>query len=178
MARLIGTRKVPTTSDGGGVWNLNDQAKFRKDGIWPVFFTGARYWRLYITESHYGNASVIIFEVALRSSTGGSNEASGKTVTASQSHLPAGNVIDGSLTTFWQAYNGGASVLPAWIQFDLTNAINIVEYAISSGSEQSNVLPKAWALQYSDNATDWTTVDTVSNEASWSNNQTRTYTVG
>jgi len=49
MSGYIGVRKVPTTSDGGEVWSLNEQAKAKKDGIWPR--AGFRYWRLYVTAS-------------------------------------------------------------------------------------------------------------------------------
>jgi hypothetical protein len=44
MARLIGARKVPTTSDGGGVWTLNQQSGFRKDRIWPQLLPEP-YWQ-------------------------------------------------------------------------------------------------------------------------------------
>jgi len=36
MSGYIGIRKVPTPLDGGGIWRVNEQAKFEKDGIWPV----------------------------------------------------------------------------------------------------------------------------------------------
>jgi len=36
MPRLIGKRRVPTVNNATGVWGLSDQAKFQRDGIWPL----------------------------------------------------------------------------------------------------------------------------------------------
>jgi hypothetical protein len=36
MAGYIGVRKVPTTSNGGGIWNIGEQANFARELIWPL----------------------------------------------------------------------------------------------------------------------------------------------
>jgi hypothetical protein len=41
MARLIGTRNVPTLINGGGLWDINQAALFRKERIWPLL---DQYW--------------------------------------------------------------------------------------------------------------------------------------
>jgi hypothetical protein len=175
MARLIGKRTVPSLGNGGGVWGLNEVAKFRRDGIWPTLFSGARYWRINFADSHYGLASVIVSEIEMKSSIGGTDLTTGKTASASIAYEPAANAIDNNNATFWQAFNALNVVLPAWLMVDFVDPVVIVEYTIRAEVTQTSSAPKTWTLQYSTNNTDWLDMHTVNNAPGWSSSELRTY---
>ncbi|NCZ64078.1 MAG: hypothetical protein EBY62_09860, partial [Cellvibrionales bacterium] len=66
---------------------------------------------------------------------------------------------------------------PAWIRYDFTDAKKIVEYTVQAQSFQWNErAPKNWTLQGSNDNTNWTTLDTQSNQTGWTQWQKRTFT--
>jgi hypothetical protein len=173
MARLIGVRKVPTTSDGGGVWGLNEQAKFRKDGVWPTLVVFARYWRLLFSEG-FSSGHLDMAEIELMSSVGGVDITPGKTVTASSydsAPYSPDKVIDDNLSTAWHT----AGPFPLWIKFDMTSSVSVVEYSIRVRNDTLLYTPKSWTFEYSNNDTDWISLHSVSNSPSWSLSEKRTY---
>lgn len=179
MSGYIGMRKVPTTDNASGVWRLDEQAKAKKDGIWPR--AGFRYWRLYVASSwstDFGFAnSLVVGELELRESVGGADETGGKTATASQEYSAASGAIDNNTGTQWQSYNGGANIFPSWLKVDIgSSPIKVAQYLINVGQYNTSG-PKSWELQYSSDNSNWVTVHTVTDAPSWSAYEARTYTV-
>ncbi|MBH5316214.1 discoidin domain-containing protein [Paenibacillus sp. GSMTC-2017] len=87
------------------------------------------------------------------------------TVTASGENAPTdvkANLVDGSSTSKWLTYNN-----TAWLQFDYGEPVTIDGYALTSAKSYNNTAdadPKSWLLQGSNDNTNWTTIDTRSNE--------------
>ena len=66
---------------------------------------------------------------------------------------------------------------PAWIRYDFTDAKKIVEYTVQAQSYQWNErAPKNWTLQGSNDNSNWTTLDTQTNQTGWGKWQKRTFT--
>lgn len=118
-----------------------------------------RYWRLSFARA----TSVIrISELALRTSVGGANVATGGTASASHTFggNSAANAFDGNATTFWNASSGLIAGEPVWLAYDFGagNDKDIVEYVVTVDSSAGTGIPEGGYLQYSDNGTTWVTV--------------------
>lgn len=112
-----------------------------------------RYWRILIIRGLSGSGSNIA-ELDLRSVSGGTNLALGKTATASSVAGPtfvAANATDGSATTFWDS--GG--ILPCSLSVDLGAATEIVEVAITVRPDAFVNSPRTFAVQSSDDNVTW-----------------------
>jgi hypothetical protein len=74
----------------------------------------------------------------------------------------------------WLGNNGGAD----WVQIDLGsgNVFLIEQYQIRDAGVAARA-PKDWTLKGSNNGSDWTTLDTRTNETGWGTFDLRTYTV-
>ena len=63
-----------------------------------------------------------------------------------------------------------------YLQLDTGESYLLLNYTITaSGDSQPNRAPKDWTLQGSNNGSDWTTLDTVTGETSWSNSESRNF---
>jgi len=73
-------------------------------------------------------------------------------------------VFDNRTDTKWLTANGFPT---GWVQFEFLNnqAFAINSYAITSANDAAGRDPKAWTLLGSNDGTNWTTVDTRSNES-------------
>lgn len=134
-----------------------------------------RYWRLYITAPGTWNS---IGELELRDSAGGADRTGSGTASASHyydgSYLPA-YACDNNTSTAW-ANAGGAP--PEWWQYDFGagNAYDIVEISLRPRATKQLECPRAFAIQYSDNGTDWTTSWSYPLVDEWKDGQTRIFT--
>ena len=119
-----------------------------------------RYWRIYITANQGAipytqiNEFVPYFENNIVSTAGA-------TATASSflnSSVGPDKAIDGATGTFWRTATGGA---PYWWQLDFGAGAEVDIDGFFLYQSLSDVDPKDYILQYSDNASDWTDVITV-----------------
>jgi len=108
------------------------------------------------------------------------NVAVGGTATASASN-PSGNegpqqAFDSNPGSKWFSFNGGPA---SWIQYDLgpTFAQKITSYAVTSANDVPARDPRNWKFQASNDGTNWTTLDTQSNQAFTYRLQTLTYSI-
>ncbi|EJW17739.1 discoidin domain-containing protein [Paenibacillus alvei] len=87
------------------------------------------------------------------------------TVTASGENAPddiKSNLVDGSSNTKWLTWNN-----TAWLQFDFGEQVMIDDYALTSAKSYNNspdADPRSWVLQGSNDSTNWTDLDTKSDE--------------
>jgi hypothetical protein len=72
--------------------------------------------------------------------------------------------FDGSTTTNWYADSNADE----WLKYQFTTATQINFYSIYFSSSSTTIAPKDWTFEGSNDDTNWTTLDTVTNETSWS----------
>jgi hypothetical protein len=127
-----------------------------------------RYWRLYITSSNDGGAQVFvrIHEIEMRASAGGPDQCNGGTVIYSDYNtladgVPA-NAFDNNINSNWKS-NGVPGVIH-WIGYDFGEPVDVAEISITT---QGTETPKTFAIQYSDDGTNWETVTTYDNQSGW-----------
>ena len=94
--------------------------------------------------------------------------------------------FDASHTGFY-AFDGiidnthrwASSTLPAWIRFDFGTAKTIKRYAITGMVDSSvvNQNPKIWTFEGSNNATNWTVLDTQTDIINWSLGETKIFDI-
>lgn len=134
------------------------------------------YWRLNVSANN-GGANLSVAELGLYVAGGASSATTGGTPTASTSNgsQTADKGFDASTSTYWQA-----TTTSGQLQYQFASAVDITSYAVSArnDSNQPTQAPKTWTLQYSDDGSAWTTVDTVDKQTSWAQGDTRLYTVG
>lgn len=86
----------------------------------------------------------------------------------------------------WKAFDGNvgtnqywvANATTGWIKIDmgLGNAYLVTNYTIQVNTiPEPNRAPRDWTLQGSNNDSDWTTIDTVTGEVSWSSGESRNF---
>jgi len=171
MSGYIGFRRVPTLSNGGGVWSLNDQAKLQKDGIWPLL--GARYWRLLQTQESWNIADgayyVAFSELRFYSLNDGSGTAlAGSSFSASSTYTYggttdylAGKAADGNTATFWSA--DSPQTTPQWWRVDFNTAVIVRSLTLAPG-HSNGMYGKQFSLQYSVDDTNWVTAATLNTD--------------
>ncbi|MEU8826550.1 GH92 family glycosyl hydrolase [Streptomyces sp. NPDC048636] len=91
----------------------------------------------------------------------GENESSGETKE---------NLVDGELTSKWLVFKK-----TAWLEFDLSQPVKAVRYALTSANDAPGRDPKDWTLKGSADGSDWTTLDSREDESFGSRQQTRTF---
>lgn len=139
-----------------------------------------RYYRIYLTAAQAANNKIAMCEIEFHDTVGGSDIISGGTASALEFYTgyDAGKAIDGSYTTSYQN-SIGTGILPGWWKYDFGsgNDVIVVEYTIAI--QYTGIPPKSWQFQWSDNNSDWTTVDTVSNQTGWTSGSAgkRTFTI-
>lgn len=122
--------------------------------------TGHRYYRLNISQEALPGNSVSVFELQLRTVSGGASVATGGTAsspTGTYLGYSPGNAFDGNLTTIW--YSSGST--PNWLleyDFGVGMKYRIIEYSIYNGAG-TNSYPTNWTLDYSDDGAAWTIAD-------------------
>lgn len=137
--------------------------------------TGKKYWRLNVSETvSTGDAYVVVAEMEMRLTSGGADQCTGGSVTAS-GYSPTGtpypaNAFDDNNSTIWESSGTGG---PWWICYRFTAEKNIVEYTVRAGSYE---FPRDWTLEHSGNGLDWTVADTQTGQT-WSAGEVKTFTI-
>jgi len=90
-------------------------------------------------------------------------------------HYPKNIVLTTGADIVWRS--DGA--LPAWNRFDcgLDSKKTLKEYSVTCGYVTDDGVPKTWKLQGSNDADTWTDLHEVTDETSWTNYSSKTYTV-
>lgn len=136
--------------------------------------TGHRYWRLYITTpASYGYG--YFAEIEFRSSIGGVDLTGSGIPSASdyESYHVADSAFDNNPYTYWIT---NQFIDFAWIKYDfgVGNEKTLLEYAITAYSDYVSDTPSQWVLQYSNDNTLWTDVDTRTN-ITWTSGETKVF---
>ncbi len=116
-----------------------------------------RYWRINITAVTVGT-NVNMAEIQMAASTGGANLFGSGTPFASSAQgdtYAAGKACDGDVSTWWSTPDPGLG----WWAYDFGSPVSVTEVRITA-LDYASVLyaPTAFTLDYSDDATTWTTV--------------------
>lgn len=124
------------------------------------------YWRLYITATNNGlfNVRCTIAELEMRATVGGADQCNGGTASASRQSgsYPASQAFDNDDNTFWEAIELDETFV--WLQYEFTSPVDVREISIKAVSNRGSWAPKDFDLQYSDNGTDWNTVQSFTGE--------------
>lgn len=89
--------------------------------------------------------------------TGGTPSAS----TAEGSPEDAAAAFDNDFSSKWVAVGDNTP----WLRYQFTAAKTITKYILTTGNDAPDRGPKSWQFQGSNNGTDWTTIETRTNEA-------------
>jgi len=138
------------------------------------------YWRINISAAQSGNY-VSIEEIEMRATVGGADQCTGGTASADSAYsgtYAASNAFNDvvNTTTPWASGSG----FPHWIKYAFPAPVTVAEVTIRSNSAAyggPNEHPKAFTIEWSDDDLSWTVVCTVPNEASWTHNEVKAYTV-
>lgn len=138
--------------------------------------TARRYWRILVNTTIQGSITGIA-EIAMAASTGGPSLIVPMTTTAAsgqQSGHESIKAADGDSTTYW----GSAGSVPLWWSYDFGsgNDQDIVEVVLTDISLNSGFGPTAFDLQYSDDNSTWTTLQSFV-PAAWSGGRVQTFDV-
>lgn len=114
------------------------------------------HWRVKVSAVGSG-ATVSIGDIDMRPLPGESNLCTGGTASADSvfGSYVAANAFDRVENTRWS--NSGA--LPAWVAYEFASPVEIGEVRIkapNAGNYAASQMPRDFALEYSDNGTDWT----------------------
>jgi hypothetical protein len=82
------------------------------------------------------------------------------------------NLMDGSTDTKFLTFHN-----TAWVKWQGTQTLKAVSYALTSANDAAERDPKNWTLSGSNDGTNWTTLDTRSNEVFASRYLKKTYTI-
>lgn len=102
------------------------------------------------------------------------------TITAQGDNSPnqlKGNAFDNNANTSWFDFaNANPTTRSSWIQYQLTGSSYVVtEYTITSGVDFPERDPKSWNLLGSNNGSEWTTLDSRTNEEFSTRSLKKTY---
>jgi len=131
----------------------------------------ATQWRLFCYTAQSGGANIAVAGLELRQTVGGSDTATGGTVSASynNSSYPKENAFDSNPATFWWTTSNNQ-----WIQYTFAAAVSIKEIKIFARNDgYFGDSPKSFVFQYYDGTT-WITVIEVLNKTDWINGSTVT----
>ncbi|MFC0548541.1 GH92 family glycosyl hydrolase [Kutzneria chonburiensis] len=80
------------------------------------------------------------------------------------------NLVDGNVNTKWLTFTS-----TGWAQFQLSEPIAIVQYALASANDAPGRDPQNWTLSGSQDGKSWTTLDTQTGQSFESRQQTKSY---
>lgn len=139
-----------------------------------------RYWRICVTSNaaggsgSAGDADVTLTDVELRTAAGGSDATGSGSASANNARFgsSAAAAFDTQPYTFWK-FTADAS---NWLKYDFGagNDKDIVEVALTCGLA-TGFAPRDFTVQWSDDASAWTTVMTVTGATEWTPGQRRTF---
>ncbi|MFI9720002.1 GH92 family glycosyl hydrolase [Streptomyces sp. NPDC052396] len=81
------------------------------------------------------------------------------------------NLIDGEISTKWLTFQK-----TAWLEFELSEPVKAVRYALTSANDAPGRDPRTWTLKGSDDGHTWTVLDTRTDESFEKRLQTREFT--
>lgn len=84
----------------------------------------------------------------------------------------AWKTMDNDNATYWATNN----TTTGWIRYQFPAAHIVVKYTMTASSALTSSTPKNWTFEGSNDGTNWTTLDTQTNQTGWTSNQKRTYT--
>jgi hypothetical protein len=97
-------------------------------------------------------------------------------VRASGEYADAGetkeNLVDGEATTKWLAFDRAP-----WLEFDLSEPVDVVRYALTSANDAPERDPADWTLKGSADGSGWITLDTRKDQVFEKRQQTREFSV-
>lgn len=135
------------------------------------------YWRLNIS-ANAGDANYLqAAEVEMRATAGGADQCTGGTATASSEYsvdFAAAKAFDNDAATRWSTVAG---VTSGWIAYQFTAAVEVLEYTIQASSVAGARSPKDWNLEWSDDGTNWTIVETREGYGTWATGEIKTFTL-
>ena len=142
-----------------------------------------RYYRLYITDNNGATDWIGVLELELMTSVGGTNIAVGNvTGTASGQNSVAQLSFDGLYGSL-QGWNYSfGNVFPQWLRadFGVGKGQNIVQYKVGSYTTTNSTAARSikdWLFQRSNDATNWETIDSVTNQTGWTFGESRTFII-
>jgi tetrahydromethanopterin S-methyltransferase subunit F len=155
----------------------NGQGHVSYQAIYNYTQQTARYWRINISAINGGsNVAVADFEWHLN--VGGLRVAPSTVAASNSTVAAASNANDLNFITQWEtAWSGSAQWLYA--DFGSGQAIGIRELKLSCGSASgaNAKMPSAFTIEYSNDASSWTVVKTVTGATGWSGSEQRSYTI-
>ena len=166
-ARFSSSSWTYSPPTGYGEWSTNST------------YTG-RYWRWQTWLGGGTRDGQTIAEMSMKLTSGGSNQCSGGTASASTEFSPptysAAKALDGNASTMWGS-NAQADV--AWWQYDFGSGVtkDIREYTYSIRNDGYIQYARGFALLYSDDATNWKLAEFRSAET-WTSGQSKTFSAG
>lgn len=152
----------------------------------------ARYWRLLITDNNGNPSYVTIVDLELRATVGGADQTDPTGVAVEYTALSEVNVSNRATLSFDNDYSSSkwASAArptvgsPQWIKanFDRSTPFDTKVFVreisiIGCVSGQTDMAPKDFALQRSDDDSAWTTVLMVTNQTGWTAGERRNFAV-
>lgn len=92
--------------------------------------------------------------------------------------FPASNAFDNSNSSTWLGSKSGNP----WIRYAystpvLSGVYKVMGYSSAASGSTQGRAPKAWSLQGSNDGTNWTTLDTRSNQTAWGDQEDRQFTI-
>jgi hypothetical protein len=132
-----------------------------------------RHWRVWVDYSSTGYT--VASEIEMRESVGGGNACGGGTPSASSAAYSqtADLAFDGNAVTYWQS-----SAVPAWIAYDFGEGheVDIIEIAWSlPAGNFAPFGPHHFAVQWSDDGSNWFLAWSAYEPGTWASGETRTY---
>ncbi|MGG4146333.1 discoidin domain-containing protein [Paenibacillus algorifonticola] len=183
--QMVSPGQAPTLGANGFTSGATVWEGYKLQATSPLINAGYNVPQLGTTD-FYGNAlfngaapDIGAFESTVTGGGGGgpTSVTVGGTVTASSTSSPSGEekekAFDANISTKWLITTG-----TGWIQYKFVTGVShiVTSYAITSANDVPARDPKNWTLQGSNDAANWTTLDTRTNEAFATRFLTKTYT--
>lgn len=138
--------------------------------------TAHLYWRINVS-ANAGDASFLaIAEVEMRATAGDSDQCIGGNASASSSDPAAlaSSAFDNDATTRWSTASGTRT---GWLRYQFPTPVDVAQYTIQAHPTTPARSPSAWALEYSDDGTSWTEVESRVGINTWTGGEVKSFTV-
>lgn len=161
-------------------WSYNEQRKFVATGYDATYVDQARtYWRVRSTDTNIAGDYMACVELELRATTGGADQTSGTTITASAQAggYEVTKAIDDDTGTFWTTgIAAPVSGLGHWMRvvFGSVTSVDEVTYKVRSDSFRED--PNNLFIDSSINGMGWIPEWSHSSIGTWTAGETKTFT--
>lgn len=165
-------------------WVTNEYRRFIDPDFDPTGGMGAGsehgshdFWRLFVCRAVSDDAPAI-GEVEMRASSGGGDQCTGGTPSASSifsGSFPASKAFDDNTASgLWSAANNSWH---AWLKYAFASAVEVFEVAITSRPDGFPLTaPRNILVQWSDDDSNWTTAWSINGQTAWGAPETRVFT--